>query len=157
HANLCLRCTYLFQAGLLSAQQVNRFTSSLFAHTDALGLPADTGCLDALILSFPRRQGLNEVDAFRAKHLQRENQPPSWRDLRRTVTVARQFPRSRSRSLGWTRRDLTTILDLAELQLANAGVPAEDIPHANDPIVAVLHRNKDLQRQSTFLDCLATL
>jgi hypothetical protein len=110
--NLCRRVVNLLVANLLSAIEKTSFASSLFANRDQYGFPAETGCFDSLILLLPR--SLDEVRAFREKHLKAATKNPSWAELRRTVTPLRQFRTNPARSVKWTVADLTSILDIAE-------------------------------------------
>ena len=119
--NLCRRAADLLAANLLSEKHKEMLVSSLFTRPDEYGLPADTGCFDTLILLLPRMRGINEVDAFRQKHLQSVAANPStWANLRRTRSPFRQFRSNPARNLNWTTKDLTLLLDRADFWLATA-------------------------------------
>ena len=158
-ANLCIRAAYLMDAGLLSLEEVQKFAESLFtkAKTDEQGLPTETGCLDALVLSFPRWKQLDEVAAFRAKHCTASALADKslWRDLRRTHVLARPGRRKPARNLSWQRRDLTAILDLAETWISSAKPPTKKKSQAELFSESMTNQSEELQ--VTFLDWLATL
>lgn len=116
---LCLRAAYLLDTGLLSQAQQELFVESLFAQPDAYGLPNNTGCRDALVLSLPPRAGLDESEALRRKFLRDNSARSFWRELRRTRSPYKGGLFDERREINWTLDDLSQILVRAEQWLAD--------------------------------------
>jgi hypothetical protein len=113
-SNLCHRAANLLCAKLLSPEQINTFTSSLYAHCDENGLPAETGCFDSLVLLLPPDAVRNELEMFRRKYLSAVQAADKlWRNLRRTVILTQEVTANKQHNLEWMQDDLSAILSKA--------------------------------------------
>ncbi|MEX1229166.1 MAG: hypothetical protein WEB58_02925 [Planctomycetaceae bacterium] len=113
---LVIRAAHLLHDGQWTQSQKVELADAIYARSEMNGFPADTGCLDALILALPRQAGIDERSLFRQKYLDSDpsENPKIWNELKRTVN---RFgpPRSKSsRSINWTQSDLDKILELSE-------------------------------------------
>jgi hypothetical protein len=112
---LVFRAAVLLSAGLLTPQERQGLAAALFAQTDPLGFPTDTGCYDSLILGLPRRRGVSEESMFRKRCIEGIiADDPYWDSLKRTVNRFGPPRGPTSRSIRWNHRDLTAILRSAE-------------------------------------------
>ena len=160
-SNLCHRAANLFCARLLSAEQSRTFTSSLFAHCDEHGVPAETGCFDSLVLLLPRHKDCDEREIFRRKYLSTGvADSQSWHILRHTHIPIQEFLSNKLRRIRWTQRDLSTILSLAEKWLESIGrrEPASGQWNSKDVWLSMMcAKDSPAVKQAALCHCLATL
>ena len=160
-SNLCHRAADLLCANLLSSEQIDTFTSSLYAHCDEYGLPAETGCYDSLVLLLPPHANSDEHEMFRRKYLSAAMaDDKSWRNLRRTNLPIQEFRSNKQRSIEWTQKDLSAILSLATKWLESIRPQqAEEVQSASKQfwLNRRWRRNSPAAKQAALCDWLATL